>query len=95
MRGEVLSTDHWVDLFGMLGMQKTLTIDKLTFGHFIKVSDAIVDNADKLKVRHLGIRTPTNNPHNIYCQGIQLLSFRSVGHRLFCVEHCMVGICTG
>eukprot|EP00117_Sycon_ciliatum_P036543 scpid1236/ scgid27488/ Cytoplasmic dynein 2 heavy chain 1; Dynein heavy chain isotype 1B len=49
VRGEVLSTDHWVELYGMLGMPKTMTIDKLTFGHYLSVSNAIVDNADKLK----------------------------------------------
>ena len=34
----------------MLGMPRNSSIDKLTFGDFLKVSDAIVDNANALKV---------------------------------------------
>ena len=42
VRGEVLSPDHWHELFHMLGMPRGTTLEKLTFGDIIKVTDAII-----------------------------------------------------
>lgn len=42
VRGEVLSPDHWHELFRMLGMPRGTTLEKLTFGDIIKVSDSII-----------------------------------------------------
>lgn len=50
VRGEVLSADHWVELFRLLGMPKNSSIEKLMFGDFVAVADAIVENATALKV---------------------------------------------
>lgn len=50
VRGEPLSQDHWLDLFRLLGMPRGTTLEKLTFGNILDVSDAIVINAAALKV---------------------------------------------
>lgn len=50
VRGEPLSQDHWLDLFRLLGMPRGTTLEKLTFGDILGVSDAIVINANALKV---------------------------------------------
>ena len=42
VRGEVLSPDHWHELFRMLGMPRGTILEKLTFGDIIKVADAII-----------------------------------------------------
>lgn len=52
VRGEPLSQDHWLELFRMLGMPKGTTLEKLTFGDIIAVSDAIIINATALKVAY-------------------------------------------
>lgn len=51
VRGEPLSQDNWVELFCMIGLPKSMTLEKLTFGDLIAHSDAIISNADALKVR--------------------------------------------
>jgi len=50
VRGEPLSQDNWVELFCMIGLPKSMTLEKLTFGDLIAHSDAIIDSADALKV---------------------------------------------
>ena len=50
VRGEPLSQDHWSDLFRILGLPRTMTLEKLTFGDVIKVADKIIENADEIKV---------------------------------------------
>ena len=52
VRGEPLSQDHWLELFRMLGLPRTMTLEKLTFGDILGVADAIILNADVLKVCH-------------------------------------------
>ena len=47
VRGEVLSQDHWHELFRMLGMPRGTTLEKLTFGDIVRVSDAIIGNEYK------------------------------------------------
>lgn len=42
VRGEVLSPDHWHELFRMLGLPRGTTLEKLTFGDIVAVSDAIL-----------------------------------------------------
>ncbi|XP_067663541.1 cytoplasmic dynein 2 heavy chain 1-like isoform X1 [Haliotis asinina] len=49
VRGEPLSQDHWLELFRLLHMPKGTTLEKLTFGHILAVSDNIIINADALK----------------------------------------------
>lgn len=39
VRGEVFSEKHWIEMYSILGIPTNITIDKLTFGHFLKVSD--------------------------------------------------------
>jgi len=51
VRGEPLSQDNWVELFCMIGLPKSMTLEKLTFGDLIAHSDAIINSADALKVR--------------------------------------------
>jgi len=50
VRGEPLSQDNWVELFCMVGLPKSMTLEKLTFGDLIAHSDAIINSADALKV---------------------------------------------
>ncbi|XP_070553238.1 cytoplasmic dynein 2 heavy chain 1-like isoform X2 [Ptychodera flava] len=49
VRGDVLSQDHWLELFRMLRMPKGTTLEKLTFGDILAASDHIVKNGDALK----------------------------------------------
>ena len=49
VRGEVLSPDHWHELFRMLGMPRGTTLEKLTFGDVTAAADAIINSADGLK----------------------------------------------
>ena len=49
VRGEVLSPDHWHELFRMLGMPRGTTLEKLTFGDIVSATDAIVSNTEGLK----------------------------------------------
>ena len=45
VRGEVLSTDHWHELFRMLGMPRGTTLEKLTFGDIVSASEEILSEA--------------------------------------------------
>ena len=49
VRGEVLSTDHWHELFRMLRMRRGTTLEKLTFGDIVAATDDIIGNAEGLK----------------------------------------------
>lgn len=49
-RGEMLSQDHWLELFRLIGMPRGTMLEKLTFGDLLTVSEAIIANADALKV---------------------------------------------
>ncbi len=42
VRGEVLSPDHWHELFRMLGLPRGTTLEKLTFADVLSVSDEII-----------------------------------------------------
>ena len=42
VRGEVLSPDHWHELFRMLGLPRGTTLEKLTFGDVISATEAII-----------------------------------------------------
>ena len=42
VRGEVLSPEHWQQLFQMLDMPRGTTLEKLTFGDIVAVRTAIV-----------------------------------------------------
>ena len=50
VRGEQLSADHWLDMFRLLKLPKGTTLEKLTFGDIIKVTDEIIGNAAEIKV---------------------------------------------
>ncbi|CAI5438007.1 unnamed protein product [Caenorhabditis angaria] len=48
-RGDVLSADHWHEMFRFLGLPRGTTIEKLKFVDLLGVSKNIVDNVDQLK----------------------------------------------
>ena len=48
-RGEMLSGDHWLELFRMLKIPKGTTLEKLTFGDLLVVQQNVIDNVDQLK----------------------------------------------
>lgn len=50
VRGEHLSSDHWLDMFRLLKLPRGTTLEKLIFGDIIKVADEIIANADAIKV---------------------------------------------
>ena len=49
VKGEVLSTEHWHEMFHMLGFPKGMKLENLSFGDILSHSEDIVNNADKLK----------------------------------------------
>ena len=49
VRGEALSTEHWLDLFRMLRMPRGTSLEKLTFGDLLKVKAEIIKQAEPLK----------------------------------------------
>ncbi len=49
VRGEVLSTDHWHELFRMLNMPKGTTLERLQFSDILRHSGAIVESSNALK----------------------------------------------
>lgn len=50
VRGEHLSSDHWLDLFRILGLPRGTSLENLLFGDLLKVADVIVERAAELKV---------------------------------------------
>lgn len=48
-RGEMLSMEHWVELFRLLGMPKGMSLERLHFGDFINAQKMIIENFDALK----------------------------------------------
>ncbi|EJD73854.1 cytoplasmic dynein 2 heavy chain 1, variant [Loa loa] len=48
-RGEILSSDHWLMLFRILGMPKGTTLEHLRFGNFLDVHKVISENLEALK----------------------------------------------
>ena len=50
VKGEVLSADHWHELFRMLSMPRGTTLEQLTFGDILGAADNILANMDGLKV---------------------------------------------
>ena len=49
VRGETLSSDHWLELFRILKMPRGTMLERLTFGDILKVRQEIVNNAEQLK----------------------------------------------
>lgn len=49
VRGEVLSPEHWHELFRMLKMPRGTTLEKLTFADILSASETIVGSAEGLK----------------------------------------------
>ncbi|XP_042221258.1 cytoplasmic dynein 2 heavy chain 1-like isoform X2 [Homarus americanus] len=49
VRGEVFSEKHWIEMYSLLGIPTNLSVDKLTFGHFLKVRDALLQHNEALK----------------------------------------------
>uniref|UniRef100_A0A670Y532 Dynein cytoplasmic 2 heavy chain 1 n=1 Tax=Pseudonaja textilis TaxID=8673 RepID=A0A670Y532_PSETE len=50
VKGEHLSSDHWLDLFRILGLPRGTSLGTLMFGDLLKVADVIVEKAAELKV---------------------------------------------
>uniref|UniRef100_A0A8R1DG42 Cytoplasmic dynein 2 heavy chain 1 n=1 Tax=Caenorhabditis japonica TaxID=281687 RepID=A0A8R1DG42_CAEJA len=48
-RGDVLSADHWHEMFRFLGLPRGTTIEKLKFADLLSVSKNIIENVDQLK----------------------------------------------
>lgn len=48
-RGELLSPEHWLEMFRLLKLPRGTTLEKLTFGDLLGASQAIVANADAIK----------------------------------------------
>lgn len=48
-RGEMLSGDHWLELFRLVKLPKGTTLERLTFGDLLAVQSHIVENVDQLK----------------------------------------------
>uniref|UniRef100_A0AC34Q440 Dynein heavy chain linker domain-containing protein n=1 Tax=Panagrolaimus sp. JU765 TaxID=591449 RepID=A0AC34Q440_9BILA len=48
-RGEMLSGDHWLELFRLLKLPKGTTLEKLTFTDLIGVQTAVIENVEQLK----------------------------------------------
>uniref|UniRef100_A0A7M5UV62 Cytoplasmic dynein 2 heavy chain 1 n=1 Tax=Clytia hemisphaerica TaxID=252671 RepID=A0A7M5UV62_9CNID len=49
VRGEPLSTDHWMELFRMVKMPKGTTLEKLLFADVLNACDEIIAHRDDLK----------------------------------------------
>ena len=49
VKGEVLSQEHWHEMFLMLGFPRGTTLERLSFGDVLSHAEEIVANADKLK----------------------------------------------
>lgn len=45
----MLSTDHWLELFRLIGLPRGTTLEALTFGDLLSVSETIIPMADQLK----------------------------------------------
>lgn len=50
IRGEILSPDHWLELFRILKLPRGITLEKLTFGDILKAKDEIMSQSSQLKV---------------------------------------------
>uniref|UniRef100_A0A914R3X7 Dynein heavy chain linker domain-containing protein n=1 Tax=Parascaris equorum TaxID=6256 RepID=A0A914R3X7_PAREQ len=48
-RGEMLSNEHWLELFRLLGMPKGTTLERLHFGDLLTVHENIIANIEALK----------------------------------------------
>ncbi|KAE9420714.1 hypothetical protein Angca_008064, partial [Angiostrongylus cantonensis] len=48
-RGEVLSTDHWLEMFRLLQLPRGTTLEKLRFGNLIAASSNVIANVEQLK----------------------------------------------
>uniref|UniRef100_A0AAF5DHG2 Cytoplasmic dynein 2 heavy chain 1 n=1 Tax=Strongyloides stercoralis TaxID=6248 RepID=A0AAF5DHG2_STRER len=49
LRGEILTIDHWLEIFRMLNFPKGTSLDKLTFNLLINSKDMINENVDELR----------------------------------------------
>lgn len=50
VRGDGFSTDHWVEMYRLLGMDRSTPFEQLTFKNFTDKSDAVCeeDSSDAL-----------------------------------------------
>ncbi|VDM55898.1 unnamed protein product [Angiostrongylus costaricensis] len=48
-RGEVLSIDHWLEMFRLLQLPRGTTLERLRFGDLIAVSSNVIANVEQLK----------------------------------------------
>lgn len=53
VRGEALSSEHWLDLFRMLKMPKGTSLERLTFGDLIKAKNEIIQQSESIKELNL------------------------------------------
>ncbi|VDP84192.1 unnamed protein product [Echinostoma caproni] len=49
VRGDVLSPDHWLELFRLIGLPRGTKLEQLTFGDLLRASRLIVEHAEALK----------------------------------------------
>lgn len=48
-RGELLSSEHWLELFRLLGLPKGTTLERLHFGDLLDAHKMISENLETLK----------------------------------------------
>ncbi|XP_065833043.1 cytoplasmic dynein 2 heavy chain 1-like isoform X2 [Oscarella lobularis] len=49
VRGDVLSPEHWMELFHLVGLPRGTSLDKLAFSDILSVSDVIVAKSSEIK----------------------------------------------
>eukprot|EP00050_Salpingoeca_kvevrii_P020215 m.95860 g.95860 ORF g.95860 m.95860 type:complete len:4292 (+) comp8765_c0_seq1:164-13039(+) len=52
VRGDGFSPDHWVELYKILGLDRSITFDKLTFSNILAVADEVIAHEAELKDLH-------------------------------------------
>ena len=83
--GEILSLDHWQELFHMLELPRETKMEQLTFGEVLGASDIIVQRAQELKVR---VRGAFCLQRQYNCNVISEVGTESLSwNQLFCVSY--------
>lgn len=49
LRGDAYSAEHWGELFRLITIDPKVTMETLTFRHFIDVTDTILESADEIR----------------------------------------------
>ena len=49
VRGEVFAEKHWLEMYSMLGIPQSVSVESLTFGDIIKTKDELLQHSEDLK----------------------------------------------